>query len=163
VRLAIVSDTHMPRGARRLPDACVDQCRDADAILHCGDFMRLEVVDQFESFGPPLYAVYGNVDDHPVRHRLPATQTVELGGKRFGMVHDSGPTTGRTQRLRKAFPDADAVLFGHSHMPAHDADGGGFQIFNPGSPTERRRAPAHTMGVATIEGDRLTFELVVVA
>jgi putative phosphoesterase len=153
----------MPRGSRRLPDQCVQRCREADAILHLGDFMRLEVVDQFESFGPPLHAVYGNVDEPAVRHRFPPDQVVELGGKRFGMIHDSGSSQGRSQRLRRAFPDADAVLFGHSHMPEHDADGSGFQIFNPGSPTERRRAPAHTMGIARIANGRISFELLVVA
>ena len=79
------------------------------------------------------------------------------------MVHDPGSgATGGCERLRAWFPDADAVLFGHTHQPEHDTDGG-FQIFNPGSPTERRRAPAHTMGEATIEDGRLTFELIVVA
>jgi putative phosphoesterase len=163
VRIAVVSDTHMPRGSRTLPAECAERCREADAIVHCGDFMTLEIVQLFESFGPPLHAVYGNVDEHPVRHRFPSVQTVELGGKCFGLVHDSGPSKGRNQRLRNAFPEADAVLFGHSHMPEHHADGSGFQIFNPGSPTERRRAPAHTMGIATIDEDEIIFELIAVA
>ena len=162
MRIAIVSDTHMPRGPRALPGDCVAQLRDADAIIHLGDFMRLEIVDQIEAYGPPLYGVYGNMDEPAIRHRFPASQTIELGGKRFGMLHDSGPSANRNQRLRLAFPDTDAVLFGHSHMPEHRSDGSGFQIFNPGSPTERRRAPAHTMGIATIEDDELTFELLVV-
>ena len=162
MRLAIISDTHMPRGARRLPDACVERLRAADAILHCGDFMRAEVVDAIAGIGPPLHAVHGNVDDAAVSRRLPARLQVELGGRTFGLVHDPGPARGRLQRLRSWFPAADAVLFGHTHMPEHAQDCEGFQIFNPGSPTERRRAPAHTMGAATIEDGELIFELIVV-
>ena len=76
------------------------------------------------------------------------------------MIHDAGTSRGRLERMRRAFPEADAVVFGHSHIPLHETHGDGFQIFNPGSPTERRRAPHHTMGVATVDGGRLRFELV---
>ena len=75
------------------------------------------------------------------------------------MVHDAGPKDGRLGRMRRRFPDADAVVFGHSHIPLHEQHDG-FQIFNPGSPTERRRQPKHTMGIATIEDRTLTFELI---
>jgi uncharacterized protein len=159
VRLAIVSDTHMPRGTRRLPDRCVELCGGADAILHCGDFMTAEVVQQFRALGPPLHAVHGNVDRPDVRAALPETAQPAFGDVTIGMVHDPGPKAGRLARLRARFPSAAAVLFGHTHMPEHE-DAEGFQIFNPGSPTERRRAPAHTMGMATVAGDRLRFELV---
>ena len=161
MRLAIVSDTHMPRGARRLPDACVEQLRDADAILHAGDFSAPEVLDELEGFGVPVHGVWGNVDTAELRARLPERQVVEAGGARIGMVHVPGPGRGRLERLRAQFPDADAAVFGHTHMPQHE-EADGFQIFNPGSPTERRRAPAKTMGVATVDGGRVTFDLIVV-
>lgn len=159
MRLAIVSDTHMPRGTRRLPDRCVELCRTADAILHCGDFMAGAVLREFGSWGPPLHAVHGNVDDGEVRSALPERSVASFEETTIGLVHDPGPSAGRLDRLREAFPDADAVVFGHTHMPEHRADAG-FAIFNPGSPTERRRAPNHTMGLATIEAGRLSFELV---
>jgi uncharacterized protein len=162
VRIAIVSDTHMPRGTRALPEACVEHLRAADVILHCGDFMAAEVLHFFEALGPPVHAVFGNVDDVVVRHRLPETRVVGLDGVRIGMVHIPGPGAGRLDRLRRQFPDADAVVFGHTHMPEHQ-ERDGFQVFNPGSPTERRRAPAHTMGMATVEDGRVTFELLVVS
>jgi predicted phosphodiesterase len=91
--------------------------------------------------------------------RLPAARLVDADGARIAMTHDGGPAEGRLARLRLRFPDADAVVFGHSHLPLHE-QAGGFQIFNPGSPTERRRAPAHTMGLATARDGRLEFELV---
>ena len=159
MRLAIVSDTHMPRGSRALPDACIERLRDAEAILHCGDFMTADVLHDFRSFGPPVHAVHGIVDDPAVRMRLPTVRTVEAGGARIALTHDGGAAAGRLERLRRRFPDADAVVFGHSHLPLHESKDG-FQIFNPGSPTERRRAPSHTMGHAIALDGRLEFELV---
>jgi putative phosphoesterase len=159
MRIAVISDTHMPRGPRALPARCVEELRGADAILHGGDFMRAEVLQMLQALGPPVHGVHGNVDDEALRRMLPATRVVELGGARIGMVHDAGASSGRLARMRFRFKDADAVIFGHSHLPLHEADGDGFQIFNPGSPTERRRAPAHTMGIATVEDGRVHFEL----
>ena len=118
----------------------------ADAILHAGDLMELEVLEAIRR-RPTVYAVRGNVDTWELQMRLPLVQTFKLENVRIGMVHDAGPATGRLERLRKRFPDADAVVFGHSHIPLHEQKGG-FQIFNPGSPTDRRRQPRHTMGVA---------------
>jgi putative phosphoesterase len=160
MRIAVLSDTHMPRGARALPARCVAELRAADAILHAGDFMRVEVLEMLQRLGPPVHGVHGNVDDEALRRMLPAARVVELGGARIAMVHDAGQKTGRLARLRFRFKDADAVVFGHSHLPLHEADGDGFQIFNPGSPTERRGAPRHTMGIATVEEGRLHFELI---
>jgi putative phosphoesterase len=161
VRLAIISDTHMPRGARAIPDGCLERCREADAILHAGDFVDVSVLDQLRALGPPVHAIHGNVDSAAIRALLPGRLELELGGVRIGMVHAPGPATRRLDALRLAFPRCDAVVFGHTHLPEHK-ERDGFQIFNPGSPTERRRAPAHTMGIATIAGGRVGFELHVV-
>jgi putative phosphoesterase len=160
VDIAIISDTHMPRAGRRLPDACVARLRTADLILHAGDLMRLSVLRDLQALGPPVIAVHGNVDDAEVRAALPAAELVRAGAVRIGMIHDAGPSTGRLERMRRRFPRADAVVFGHSHIPLHERSADGFQIFNPGSPTERRRSPAHTIGVARVVDDALTFELI---
>jgi hypothetical protein len=159
LRVAVISDTHMPRGPRALPDRCLELLRGADAILHAGDLIRIEVLRDLQALGPPVHAVYGNVDDGPVRAVLPERAVVSLGDVRVGMIHIPGPAAGRLERLRRAFDDVDAVVFGHTHMPEH-AERDGFQIFNPGSPTERRRAPTKTMGIATVEGGTIGFELV---
>jgi putative phosphoesterase len=159
MRIAVISDTHMPRGNRALPGRAVVELREADAILHGGDFMRAEVLESLQRLGPPVHGIHGNVDDEALRRMLPAARVVELGGARIGMVHDAGPRQGRLARMRFRFKDADAVIFGHSHLPLHEADADGFQIFNPGSPTERRSAPTHTMGIATVEDGRVHFEL----
>ena len=158
--IAVVSDTHMPRGRRRLPDACVERMRSADLIVHAGDFTAPEVLDELEALGPPVAAVHGNVDTAELRARLPETRLVDAAGARIAIVHDAGPSRGRLERMRLRFPEAQAVVFGHSHIPLHE-ERDGFQIFNPGSPTDRRRQPKHTMGVARIDGGRPRFELVV--
>jgi putative phosphoesterase len=159
VRLAIISDTHLPRGGRTLPAACLAHLRAADAILHAGDLSESSVLEELEALGPPVHAVRGNVDSAALQARLPLTRSVDAGGARIAMLHDAGPAAGRLQRMRRRFPDAQAVVFGHSHIPLlESADG--FTIFNPGSPTERRRSPQHTMGLATADHGQVTFELV---
>ncbi len=157
MRIAIVSDTHLPRGSRRVPAACVERLEAADLIVHAGDFVSLAFHAEMLALGPPLAAVYGNVDDLALREQLLAERTVEAAGARIGLVHDAGPARGRLARMRRRFPDVHAVVFGHSHVPLHESDGE-FQIFNPGSPTERRRAPRHTMGGATVSARRVRFE-----
>ena len=157
--IAVISDTHLPRGARRLPDACVERLRAADLIVHAGDFSALPVLREMEAIAE-VAGVYGNVDAPEVRAALPAERIVEAGGARIAVVHDGGPAAGRLARLRRRFPDAHAVVFGHSHIPLHETADDGFQIFNPGSPTDRRRQPRHTMGLARIAGQGLGFELV---
>jgi uncharacterized protein len=161
VRLAVLSDTHLPRGARRLPDLCLEHLRAADVILHAGDFVALSVLEELEAIGPPVCAVHGNVDEPEVALRLPAARMVEAEGARIAMLHDAGAAAGRLERMRRRFPDADAVVFGHSHIPLHEQDfDGSFQIFNPGSPTARRRQPRHTMGLCHAERGNLRFDLV---
>jgi uncharacterized protein len=156
--IAVLADTHMPKGGRRLPDRCVELLREAEAVLHAGDFFAIETLREIESIaGVPVHAVHGNVDEGELRKLLPETLEAELDGARIAMVHDSGPAKGRVGRMRKRFPGADAVVFGHSHLPLHEEEDG-LQIFNPGSPTERRRAPRHSMGLLTIERGRPAFE-----
>ena len=159
MRLAIISDTHLPRGARALPPACVEQLRAADLILHAGDFMELAVLEELQALGPTVCAVRGNVDSAELQARLPLTRVVAAEGVKIAMVHDAGPSDRRLERLRRRFPDADAVVFGHSHIPLLERDAG-FTIFNPGSPTERRRAPQHTMGLATVDHGAVTFRII---
>ena len=160
--IAVISDTHLPRGSRRIPDACLDHMRAADLILHGGDIATAEALAGIEGLGPPVHAVHGNVDSAELRERLPEALTVEAGGARIAMVHDAGPAARRIERMRKRFPDADALVFGHSHIPLHETAEDGFQIFNPGSPTDRRRQPRHTMGLARVENGSVGFEHVTV-
>jgi putative phosphoesterase len=155
--IAVVSDTHMPKGKRRLPKKCVELIGGAEAVIHAGDFSEVSVLSELEALCPVVLGVYGNVDEPALWQRLPETLAVEVGGRTVAVVHDAGPKQGRLRRLRSRFPEADAVIFGHSHLPLHETDGG-FQIFNPGSPTERRRAPQASMGLLHAEPSGLRFE-----
>jgi len=157
--IAILGDTHMPKGARRLSEECLELLSESEVIVHTGDFTGAATLRFLAGLGPPLIAVHGNVDEAQVAEELPKVTTFGIGSWRVGVIHDAGAVRGRLERMRRRFPEADAVLFGHSHLPLHErldpTDPDSFQIFNPGSPTERRRAPRHSMGVAEVVAGRL--------
>lgn len=152
----MLADTHMPRGRRELDERCLRAVREADLVIHAGDFFGVEVYERLRELAAELVAVHGNVDEPELRRRLPAEAELEAGGARIAVVHDAGPAAGRLTRMRARFPAADAVVFGHSHLPLLERDGD-FQIFNPGSPTERRRAPERTFGEARARAGAVQF------
>lgn len=157
--VAVVADTHMPRGGRRLPDRCVERLRAADLILHAGDVVAEPVFDELAALGPPMHAVHGNMDDAALRERLPETLVVDVSGLEIGMTHDPGPSAGREERLAARFPGCSAVVYGHTHEP-QVAREGDLWILNPGSPTERRRAPSHSMLVVEVADGRVAPQLI---
>ena len=156
--VAVIADTHLRRPGA-LPEACVRRLAESELILHAGDVISEGAFAELAAIGPPVRAVAGNVDESALAVRLPERLELELDGARCGLIHDAGTAGGRLARLRKAFPGCDAVIFGHSHIPLHERDGG-FQIFNPGSPTARRRQPRHTMGILSARHGSLAFELI---
>ncbi len=157
---AIISDTHLPRGTRALPASCIERLRAADLIIHAGDLSSMAVLEQLRGYGE-VAAVHGNADEADVRELLPARLELELAGVTVIVTHNGGPRDGRLQRLHARFPCAGAVIFGHSHIPLHESSAAGaFQIFNPGSATDRRRQPHHTMGILRASTEGLAFELV---
>jgi len=160
VLVAALSDTHLPRGARRLPEALLDALGGADLIVHAGDLSAGSVLEELRALGPPVHAVYGNADEPLLRERLPKELVVEVGEARIGVVHIPGPAAGRGERLRRRFPGCDAVLFGHTHVPVVEWEKGVWML-NPGSPTERRRAtPFHSFLLLRVTGRRIDPELV---
>ena len=158
MRIALIADTHLPHGSRALPATCVERLRGADLTVHAGDFVQRSAYDELVALGPPVVAVHGNQDSTELCRLLPEARVVEAAGARIGLIHDAGPRRGRLERMRRRFPGCDAVVFGHSHIPLHET-AGGFQIFNPGSPTDRRRQPGHTMGLAAVTGGAVSFTL----
>jgi uncharacterized protein len=157
--VAAISDTHLPRGARRLPESCLERLRAADAILHCGDFSTTGALEELRALGPPVHGVRGNVDEPALRDLLPEELVVELGGARIGMLHAPGPAAGRGERLVRRFPGCAAVVFGHTHLPQVERHAG-LWLLNPGSPTERRRAPFHSLLELRVAGGEIRPELV---
>jgi hypothetical protein len=157
--VAVIADTHMPRGARRLPEACVARLRAADLILHGGDVVAASVLEELAALGPPLHAVQGNMDDAELQRTLPETLVVDAAGLQIGMTHDPGPRAGREARLVRRFPGCAAVVYGHTHVPQVEREGETW-ILNPGSPTERRRSPTHTMLVLEVDDQQIEPELI---
>jgi putative phosphoesterase len=155
VRVVVLADTHAPRRWRVCPPRVAVQLRGADLILHAGDVCTVSVLAELAEYAP-VVAVLGN-NDEPEVAAWGAAETAELDleGLSVAMVHDSGATVGRLVRMRRRFPAADLVVFGHSHIPL-DQSGGALRIFNPGSPTDRRRQPQGTLGVLQIDSGRLT-------
>ncbi|WP_345403972.1 metallophosphoesterase family protein [Nonomuraea salmonea] len=151
VKVVALSDTHAPRRWRSCPPRVAEHLRGADAILHAGDVCVPSVLAELAAYAP-VHVVQGNNDGPDVD--APETLDLTLDGLRIGMIHDSGPAKGRLARMRRRFPEADLVVFGHSHIPL-DESGDGLRIFNPGSPTDRRRQPHGTVGLLTIEDGAL--------
>jgi putative phosphoesterase len=160
MRVVVLSDTHVRRsGSRRLPDTAYEHLDRADRILHAGDVLVPELLDELAGFAP-VDAVLGN-NDHELVGVLPETRLLELDGVRVGMIHDSGLTAGRAARMRRRFPDAALVVFGHSHTPVDEVGIDGQRLFNPGSPTERRTSPTHTLGLLEIHQGQLKSHQIV--
>jgi putative phosphoesterase len=154
MRIAVLADTHSPRRWKQCPPAVAAALRGVDAILHAGDVCAAATLDELAAWAP-VHAVLGNNDGPDVAAwGAPKTLQLDLDGLPVAMIHDSGPAPGRPARLRRMFPDAALVVFGHSHIPL-DETHDGQRIFNPGSPTDRRRQPRGTMGELSIEDGRL--------
>lgn len=151
MNVVVLSDTHAPRRWKSCPPAVAGHLRGADLILHAGDVCVAGVLDELAAYAP-VRAVKGNNDGPDVV--APETLELDLGGLRVAMIHDSGAAKGRLARMRRRFPEAGLVVFGHSHIPLDEGDDG-FRIFNPGSPTDRRRQPHGTLGVLRVEEGRL--------
>jgi putative phosphoesterase len=151
----VIADTHIPRRASTLPEGLLPHLERADLILHGGDLMVPTLLEELATYAPTR-AVQGNLD--PPEAGLPETLEFEFGGARVAMIHDSGPKKGRQGRMRRRFPEARVVVFGHSHIPwLEDEDG--LLLLNPGSPTDRRRQPEHTFALLRAERGDVTAEI----
>jgi hypothetical protein len=116
----------------------------ADVVIHAGDWVSVDLLDALEARARRLVGVFGNNDGAELRARLPEVARVELGGVRFAVVHETGAAAGRERRCAQAYPDADVLVFGHSHIPWDTTAETGLRLLNPGSPTDRRRRPTFT-------------------
>ncbi|MBE3012956.1 metallophosphoesterase family protein [Microbispora sp. NEAU-D428] len=151
MKVVVLADTHAPRRWKSCPPAVAEHLRGADLILHAGDVCTADVLVELSAYAP-VHAVLGNNDGPDVAAwGAPETLELDFGGLRVAMIHDSGQAAGRTARMRRRFPEADMVVFGHSHIPM-DLTGDGVRVFNPGSPTDRRRQPHGTIGILDVEG-----------
>jgi uncharacterized protein len=150
MRLVLTTDTHLPKRARDLPAALWTAIDEADVVFHAGDWVDEASLDAFEERSARLIACFGNNDGPGLRARLPETAYATLAGLRVAVLHDSGPSKDRTERMAARFPDVDLLVFGHSHIPWDTTASTGLRLLNPGSPTDRRRQPHATYMTASI-------------
>ena len=154
MRVVVLADTHAPRRWRGVPPGVAEHLRTAELILHAGDVCTVDVLDELSGYAP-VRAVRGNNDGPDIAAwGAPDRLVMDIDGLAVGMIHDSGAATGRLARMRRAFPECQLVVFGHSHIPM-DISEVGLRLFNPGSPSDRRRQPRGTVGVLQIVGGRL--------
>jgi putative phosphoesterase len=156
VRLLLLADTHVPRRARDLPAQVWAGVAQADVVLHAGDWVAPELLDELAAKSARLVACWGNNDGPELRARLPERADATLEGLRFTVVHETGAATGREARMSRLYPDSDVLVFGHSHIPWDTTTESGLRLLNPGSPTDRRRQPFCTYMTATLDGVALT-------
>jgi hypothetical protein len=154
-RLLMVADTHVPKRARELPAEVWRGVDAADVVFHAGDWVDERLLDEFEARACRLVAVWGNNDHGVLRDRLPEVARAQIGGIRFGVVHETGQARGREERCSATYGDLDVLVFGHSHIPWDTTTATGLRLLNPGSPTDRRRQPYCTYLTATAEAGEL--------
>jgi hypothetical protein len=155
IRLVIVSDTHVPKRAKDLPGQLWAAIEEADVVVHAGDWVVVALLDELEARSRRLIGVWGNNDGPALRARLPEVARDELAGLRLAVVHETGQAAGREKRCDAAFPDADVLVFGHSHIPWDTTTPAGLRLLNPGSPTDRRRQPHCTYLTAVVAAGAL--------
>jgi len=149
MRVLLLADTHVPTRARQLPEQVWREVEAADLVVHAGDWAVPELLDELEDRSAALLACWGNNDGAELRRRLPEVARAELEGVRVAVVHETGQSRGRDERMRAAYPDTDLLVFGHSHIP-WDGAADGLRLLNPGSPTDRRRQPHCTYLTLTL-------------
>ena len=155
LNLVLVADTHVPKRARSLPAQVWSAVESADVVFHAGDWVSASLLEEFQRRSRSLVGVYGNNDGPELRGRLPETAAVTLAGVRFAMVHETGQAKGREARCEARYPEADVLVFGHSHIPWDTTSPRGLRLLNPGSPTDRRRQPACTFMTAVVDAGML--------
>lgn len=158
--LLLLADTHVPARARQLPDAVLKAVDEVELVVHAGDWIDLATLDLLSSRARQLYGVYGNNDGPPLRERLPEVARFTVEDVAVAVVHETGQAARREERMDALFPDADLLVFGHSHIPWDSVSPRGMRLLNPGSPTDRRRQPVCTMMRVAIDGARISTELV---
>lgn len=155
MRIVLLSDTHIPHRARDLPTELWAAVDSADVVIHAGDWVAVDLLDELQARSARLVGCWGNNDGPALRSRLPERADVVLAGLRVTVTHETGPAAGREKRMAARYPDTDVLVFGHSHIPWDTTAESGLRLLNPGSPTDRRRQPFHTYMTAEADDGRL--------
>ncbi len=157
-RVVLISDTHLPRAGEALRAEVLEAARQADLVMHAGDLVEMAVLEELRALAP-VRAVAGNMDAPEVKAVLPSQLTVEVEGKRIGLIHGWGPPLGIEGRVLRRFRGVDAVVFGHTHK-ARVEERKGVLLINPGSAGDRRFSPRLSYAVLEIEGGEMRPRIV---
>lgn len=159
--MLLLADTHVPVRAKRLSPSVWTAVESADVVVHAGDWVSVDLLDDLEARSARLIGVWGNNDGPGLRQRLPEVARATIDGVRLAVVHETGAASGREARCDSAFTDTDLLVFGHSHIPWDTTTAAGLRLLNPGSPTDRRRQPMCTMMTLTLDAGRVSEVAVV--
>lgn len=164
-RLLLLADTHLPKRAKAMQEQVWGLVDDVDVVVHAGDWVSVDLLDELEGRARRVVGVAGNNDGPELWERLGEVARVEVEGVRIAVVHETGAAAGRERRCDARFgpgsdEPCDVLVFGHSHIPWDTTTPGGVRLLNPGSPTDRRRQPIGTVMLATIDDGAIDVELV---
>ena len=150
MKIGVISDSHIPTGAKALPETVLKTFKGVDHIIHAGDIMSIDVI-RLEKLAP-VTAVIGNIDLPELRKRFGDKKIVTLGNVNFGVFHGHGESSKTIERSIKCFQNdtVDCIIFGHSHIPYCQYHGD-ILLFNPGSPTDKRRNKHYSFGLIEID------------
>lgn len=159
MKVAVLSDTHIPHAASQLPENVCEILKQVDAIIHAGDYQAESVIDTLKSYAD-FYGVSGNMDASTIHKRVPTKLIINLGGFVIGVMHGNGSPAGLEERILEHFKNThlDALIYGHSHR-AYKEMRDGILLFNPGSPTDKRFAKYQSIGILTLE-ENITGEII---
>ena len=162
MRLLVLADTHLPKRAKVLPEVVLAALETTDGVVHAGDWVDEATLELLLASSPQVIGVAGNNDGEGLHRRLAEVAVAVVEGVRLAVVHETGAATGRERRMDERFPEADVLVFGHSHIPWDTTSPGGLRLLNPGSPIDRRRQPRCTYGVLTLDAGSASWELLAV-
>ncbi|MDP2943708.1 MAG: metallophosphoesterase [Candidatus Omnitrophota bacterium] len=159
--IGVVSDTHIPDRADRIPERILEDFKNASLILHAGDLVELGVLETLRKICPNVKAVQGNMDPASVRKILPEKEVIEINGKRIGLIHGSGHPNKLMDFTGEVFKNekVDVIVFGHSHTPTNETRAG-VLYFNPGSPTDKIFSPYNSYGILEIIDGKIEGKII---
>ena len=158
MRILVISDTHVPRGAADLPKAVYDAIAGVDLGMHAGDFVEIELLQRLRSLKETV-GVFGNMDSKALREALKPKEIITVGAFKIGLIHGYGPSGELTKVVRAEFGKVDAIVFGHAHKPVNIIEGGTL-LFNPGSPTDKVFSPYPSYGLLDVTDGGIKAEIV---
>lgn len=161
MKIGIIADTHIPDRADQIPEKILEDFKKVDLILHAGDLVELNVLEDLRSVCPQVKAVWGNMDPQKVRNVLPEKEIIKINNKKIGLIHGWGHPNKLIDLVSKIFQNnsVDVIIFGHSHYPINETKSG-VLYFNPGSPTDKIFSAFNSYGILEIINDKIEGKII---